>query len=75
MGARGNARIVIGHELRFVQSFRHGDAVPMPSAIFHAVFGQHIQHAEPEHHVWHIQTPDNSNADIYATSIASSARA
>jgi hypothetical protein len=50
----------------FVQRFAHGDTTPMPSVVFHAVFGPHIDRTEPERQFWHVQAPDGGEADIYA---------
>lgn len=54
----------------FVQGFRHGDAAPLPDgkALFHAVFGPHIDRIEPEYHFWHVTAPDGGEADIYTDS-------
>jgi len=49
----------------FVQGFDSGDAAPMPSAAFD-VFRPHIDRIQPEHHFWHVRTPDDGEADIYA---------
>jgi hypothetical protein len=51
----------------FVQRFEHGEAVPMPSAAFHAVFGPHVDRTEPEFHLWHVHASDGGEADLYAT--------
>jgi hypothetical protein len=48
-----------------VQAFAAGDAAPMPSPAFE-VFRPHIDQAQPEHHFWHLRTPDGGEADIYA---------
>lgn len=37
----------------------------MPSPAFE-VFRPHIDQAQPEHHFWHLRTPDGGEADIYA---------
>ena len=52
----------------FVQGFHHGDVAPLRggTAAFHAVFGPHIDRAEPEQHFWHVTTPDGGRAGIYA---------
>ncbi len=49
----------------FVQGFRQGDATPLPSAPFHAVFGPYVDRTVPEQEFWHITTPDGGDADIY----------
>jgi hypothetical protein len=49
----------------FVQGFDGGDAAPMPSPAFD-VFRPHVDRDRPEHHFWHIRTPDGGEADIYA---------
>ena len=49
----------------FVQGFDGGDAAPMPSAAFD-VFRPHVDRTQPEHHLWHVRTPDDGEADIYA---------
>jgi hypothetical protein len=49
----------------FVQGFDAGDAAPMPSSAFD-VFRPHADPAQPEHHFWHVRTPDGGEADIYA---------
>jgi hypothetical protein len=49
----------------FVQGFDGGDAAPMPSAAFD-VFRPHVARTQPEHHLWHVRTPDDGEADIYA---------
>jgi hypothetical protein len=50
----------------FVQGFHQGNAAPLPSPAFHAVFGPHIDRTEPEHRYWHVTATDGSEADIYA---------
>ena len=49
----------------FVQGFEDGDAAPMPSAAFD-VFRPHVDRTRPEHHFWHVRTPDGGEAEIYA---------
>jgi hypothetical protein len=49
----------------FVQDFDAGDAAPMPSSAFD-VFRPHVDRIKPEHHFWHVRTPDGGEADIYA---------
>ncbi len=49
----------------FVQGFSEGDAAPMPSSAFE-VFRSHVDRTRPEHHFWHLRTPDGGDADIYA---------
>jgi hypothetical protein len=49
----------------FVQGFDGGDAAPMPSSAFD-VFRPHVDRTQPEHHFWHVRTPDKGEADIYA---------
>jgi hypothetical protein len=49
----------------FVQGFNGGDAAPMPSSAFD-VFRPHVDRTQPEHHFWHLRTPDDGQADIYA---------
>jgi hypothetical protein len=49
----------------FVQGFAGGGAAPMPSSAFD-VFRPHVDRAQPEHHFWHLRTPDDGEADIYA---------
>jgi hypothetical protein len=49
----------------FVQGFARGDAAPMPSSAFD-VFRPHIDVTDPQHHMWHLRTPDDGDATIYA---------
>jgi hypothetical protein len=49
----------------FVQGFQAGHAAPLPSSAFD-VFKPHIDRTQPEHHFWHVRTPDGGEADIYA---------
>jgi hypothetical protein len=49
----------------FVQGFDGGGAAPMPSSAFD-VFKPHLDWTRPEHHFWHVRTPDDGEADIYA---------
>jgi hypothetical protein len=49
----------------FVQGFEDGHAAPMPAAAFD-VFRSHVDRTRPEHHFWHVRTPDGGEADIYA---------
>jgi hypothetical protein len=49
----------------FVQGFAHGDAAAMPSSAFD-VFRPHIDVTDPQHHMWHLRTPDDGDATIYA---------
>ena len=49
----------------FVQGFADGDAAAMPSTAFD-VFRSHVDRTRPEHHFWHLRTPDDGEADIYA---------
>ncbi len=49
----------------FVQGFDAGDAAPMPSRAFD-VFRPYVDRTQPEHHFWHLRTPDGGEADIYA---------
>jgi hypothetical protein len=49
----------------FVQGFDGGGAAPMPSSAFD-VFRPHVDRAQPRHHFWHLRTPDDGEADIYA---------
>jgi hypothetical protein len=37
----------------------------MPSSAFD-VFRPHVDRTQPEHHFWHVRTPDGGEADIYA---------
>ena len=48
----------------FVQGF-DGDAAPIPSSAFD-VFTPYVDRTQPEHHFWHVRTPDDGEADIYA---------
>jgi hypothetical protein len=48
----------------FVQRLSDGDAA-MPSSAFE-VFRPHVDRTQPEHHFWHLRTPDDGEADIYA---------
>lgn len=49
----------------FVQGFRQAEAMPLPSAHFHAVFGPYVDRTVPEQEFWHVTTPDGGEADIY----------
>jgi hypothetical protein len=49
----------------FVQGFDGGNAAPMPSSAFD-VFRPHVDRTQPECHFWHLHTPDDGEADIYA---------
>jgi hypothetical protein len=37
----------------------------MPSPAFD-VFRPHVDRTRPEHHFWHLRTPDDGETDIYA---------
>jgi hypothetical protein len=54
----------MGYDM-FVQGFDDGDAAPMPSTAFD-VFRPYVDRTQPEHHFWHLRTPDDGQADIYA---------
>lgn len=56
----------VGYDM-FVQRFEHGEAAPLPSAAFHAVFGPHVDRTEPEYHLWHVHVSDDGEADLYAS--------
>jgi hypothetical protein len=49
----------------FVQRFRAGEAVPMPSAAFE-VFRPYVDGTQPEHDFWHLRAADGGVAEIYA---------